>query len=135
MPRSSCTTRQHDNLGSIEAKLHDLVDATGQKIDHLAIVSHGDPGLLKLTSTDVFTALVESNPGPWQTLGTLLSKDARIDFYGCDIGQGIGRLALCKFCGEHHRPYRLGQRQHYGEYRGRGLATWKCTAARAQCLT
>ena len=78
-----------DNLTTITAKLQDLVTATGHKIDHLAILSHGEPGLLKLADGQVFDALsVQSNPVPWQAFGQLLAADARIDFYGCEIASG-----------------------------------------------
>jgi hypothetical protein len=36
-----------DNLAAIVEKLDGVVEAMGQKIDHLAVLSHGDPGVLK----------------------------------------------------------------------------------------
>jgi len=86
---------QHDPLATIEQKLGDLVATSGQNIDHLAIVSHGESGVLKLGPTSFFTASsVEVNPTLWTALGTLLASDARIDLYGCNIGEGSEGIAL-----------------------------------------
>jgi|GEM_PF-2879622 len=86
---------QQDTLASIEQKLGDLVASSGQAIDHLAILSHGESGVLKLGPTTVFTAAsVEANPTLWTALGTLLAQDARIDLYGCSIGEGAQGIAL-----------------------------------------
>ncbi|MBI5568940.1 MAG: tandem-95 repeat protein [Desulfomonile tiedjei] len=86
---------QHDTLDSVVAKLSDLVTASGEKIGHLAVLSHGDPGILYFAQSDAFSALtVASHPGAWQTLGGLLAADARIDFYGCDMGKGPDGLNL-----------------------------------------
>jgi ELWxxDGT repeat protein len=79
----------NDNLTSITGKLQETVnDEGGHKIDHLAILSHGDVGLLKLTQQGMFdTSSLQANAAQWQILGSLLSENARIDLYGCDIGK------------------------------------------------
>ena len=80
---------QKDTLATIEQDLDALVQSTGGKIGHLSILSHGDPGVMKLATGQLFTAsTVESNPGLWQALGSDLGHHARIDLYGCYIGQG-----------------------------------------------
>ena len=77
------------DLAGIVGLLEQLVESQGERIDQLAVLSHGDAGVLKLTEAEIFSAYtVESDPGLWQQLGSLLSDDARIDLYGCDIGQG-----------------------------------------------
>ena len=92
---------QHDDLGTITAQLSELVSSSGNKIDHIAILSHGDPGLLKLTPMSLFTATsVQSNPAEWNTLGTLLSEDARMDLYACSLGQGPAGIALVQTLAE-----------------------------------
>jgi hypothetical protein len=79
----------NDDLSAVTDSLRELVDTTGQEIGHLAIVSHGDAGFLVLSQLQVFNAeMVESTSEAWHELGTLLSDNARIDLYGCDIGQG-----------------------------------------------
>lgn len=84
-----------DTLSSVTAKLNDLVATTGEKIDHIAILSHGEAGILKLSSTSFFdVASVQANPADWHTLSTLLTGDARIDLYACSLGQGVQGLAL-----------------------------------------
>ena len=78
-----------DDLAAVTEALQDLVESTGQEIGHLAIVSHGDEGFLVMSRLQVFNAeMVESSIDVWDDLGTLLTDDARIDLYGCDIGQG-----------------------------------------------
>ena len=75
--------------------MQDVVNTAGQKIDHIAILSHGEPGLLKLADGQVFDASsVQSDPAQWQALGQLLSSDARIDFYGCEIASGAQGLTF-----------------------------------------
>ncbi len=86
---------EHGNLDSVDNTLHDLVQTTGQKIEHLAIVSHGDPGILNLSDSESWSAYtVKSNPASWTALGALLTPDAQIDLYGCDIGKGSDGAAL-----------------------------------------
>jgi hypothetical protein len=82
------------NIGSINALLTDLVSSTGMQIDHLAILSHGSSGVLRLGPDEFWTvSTIEQDPTQWSVLGSLLDTDARIDLYGCSIGAGEqGRL-------------------------------------------
>ncbi|MEW6349045.1 MAG: FG-GAP-like repeat-containing protein [Thermodesulfobacteriota bacterium] len=83
------------NLDTMTEALHDLVKTTGQKIEHLAFVSHGDPGILNLSDAESWSAYtVQSKAASWTALGALLTEDARIDFYGCDIGKGSDGAGL-----------------------------------------
>lgn len=83
------------NLGQVIEKLQAEVASTGEQIGHLAWFSHGDPGVLKVGDNLLFSAQsVESNPESWQLLGSLMAQDARIDLYGCDIGQGADGMKL-----------------------------------------
>jgi len=67
-----------NDLGTITDTLLNLVGESGEKIGHLAIVSHGDPGILYLSEGQAFSALtVQSDPEAWQSLGALLAEDAR----------------------------------------------------------
>ena len=77
------------DLGSIADLLQELVDTYGGKIDHLAILSHGDVGVLQLTANEQISAVdILSDASSWETLGALLADGAVIDLYGCDIAQG-----------------------------------------------
>ncbi len=80
---------QEDGLEDITQQLGDLLEGTGCQISHLAVVSHGDAGVLTLGDGEAWTiSAVIAEAEQWNALGTLLTEDARIDLYGCDIGQG-----------------------------------------------
>jgi Domain of unknown function (DUF4347)/FG-GAP-like repeat/Bacterial Ig domain len=83
------------DLGGLVSELQEMVDSSGRRIGHLALFTHGDPGILMLSDGSIFSAhTVESNPGLWMELGSLLTEDARIDLYGCDIGAGDDGVGL-----------------------------------------
>ncbi|MFC1835331.1 DUF4347 domain-containing protein [Thermodesulfobacteriota bacterium] len=78
----------NDDIESITGLLEDSL-ADGQQIGQLAILSHGDPGILELGAAQVIgSVILETNPESWMELSSLLAEDARIDLYGCNIGQG-----------------------------------------------
>ncbi len=84
-----------DTLQSLIQVLAELVEAEGQKIDQLAIVSHGDAGVLSLGGLDLWTATTIQEKGDqWSVLAGLLDEDARIDLYGCSVGVGEEGEAL-----------------------------------------
>lgn len=79
---------EQDDLSDLVSELLTLVDSTGQEIGHLAVVSHGAAGALSL-GNDVWTLeSLQAESSEWAGLGELLTQDARIDLYGCSIGQG-----------------------------------------------
>jgi hypothetical protein len=81
---------EHDDLSSINAQLKSLVDSYGEKIGHLAFVTHGSDGAINLSDSQTVNGVkVLSNPEPWRELGALLDSGARIDLYGCDAGKGF----------------------------------------------
>lgn len=84
-----------ETLSTLVDRLEDLVDTTGEKIGHVAFLSHGDPGILQLGANALVTAgNIESNSRAWQAFSALLAEDARIDLYGCDIGFGQDGVGL-----------------------------------------
>lgn len=90
-----------ENLASIGQTLGNLVSAAGHRIDQLAFVTHGMPGVLGLSESQGFSFLdVINNPAVWEDLGGLLTEDARIDLYGCDIGRGEIGLMLVESISE-----------------------------------
>ncbi len=85
----------HGNLESITDTLSEVVQSQNHTIDHLALVTHGADGRLDLSDGAVYTAsTVESSSAQWGHLGSLLSQDARIDLYGCNVGRGEPGSAL-----------------------------------------
>jgi|GEM_PF-3304235 len=86
---------QQGTLPTITAKLQIIVDSTGQKIDHLAIASHGEAGVLNLSDIQTIGPdRVIDEAADWQALGSLLAEGARIDLYGCDVGAGENGIRL-----------------------------------------
>ena len=77
------------NLHQVNLTIEELVAWKGKKIDHLVIICHGAPGAI-LLGADEFIDInsVKKQQTQWQELGKLLSSNARIDFYGCEIGWG-----------------------------------------------
>ncbi|MEW6348652.1 MAG: DUF4347 domain-containing protein [Thermodesulfobacteriota bacterium] len=85
----------HGTLAGITDTLADVVASQNRTIDHLALMTHGSEGRLELSGSAVFTAnTVVSSSAQWETLGSLLSGDARIDLYGCNVGSGEQGSAL-----------------------------------------
>jgi hypothetical protein len=86
---------QSGDIQTIVNDLKTLVDSTGHKIEQLELLSYGQHGILQLSENSLFSAsTVSSNPIPWQTLGSLLTADAKIDLFGCNIGQGADGTSL-----------------------------------------
>ncbi len=82
-------------LSTIDASLAKLVATSGEKIEHLSIVSYGEPGIVSISQADGWSVYnLQINPTPWTALGKLLTTGAEIDFYGCNIGQGQGGVQL-----------------------------------------
>ena len=80
---------EESDLESITALLQELVDTYGGKIDHLAVLSHGEAGVLQLSANEHISVVdILSDASSWETLGALLDDGAVIDVYGCDVGQG-----------------------------------------------
>ncbi len=80
---------EQDDVGDIVDTLEGLVESTGQEIGQLAIVSHGASGVLSLGNGEFWTVeTLQADSSEWAELGGLLSDDATIDLYGCNIGQG-----------------------------------------------
>jgi hypothetical protein len=86
---------QNGDIQTIVNELKTLVDSTGHKIEQLELLSYGQHGILQLSENSLFSAdTVSSNPIPWQTLGSLLTANAKIDLFGCNIGQGADGTSL-----------------------------------------
>ncbi|MFC1835811.1 DUF4347 domain-containing protein [Thermodesulfobacteriota bacterium] len=78
------------DLAGINEILAGIVAANdGQEIGHLAILRHATRGVLQLGDVASITASdVQADPSQWMQTAGLLADDARIDFYGCDLGAG-----------------------------------------------
>ena len=77
------------NLREINLTLEELIKWKNKQIDHLVIICHGAPGNLLLGAEHLIDLKkVEKEKNEWEALGKLLSANARIDFYGCEVGWG-----------------------------------------------
>ena len=74
----------HDNLKSINASLHELVESSGKKIDHLAVLSHAAKDQVWLGADKLNLISAATHRSDFEALGKELAPDAQIQFYGCD---------------------------------------------------
>ena len=78
------------NLHLIIFTLLEIIEWKGKKIDNLSIFCHGAPGSILLGANELIDLNnVKKNLKKWKSLGSLLTADACIDFYGCEIGWGV----------------------------------------------
>jgi hypothetical protein len=92
---------QTDDLSILAEDLKTLADSSGKQIGHLAILSHGVSGVLEVSDTQLIRSFdVISDPTSWQTLADILTADARIDLYACDLGQGEDGLTFISIISE-----------------------------------
>ncbi len=76
---------QHDTAADV---LHHVVawaDATGSRIDDLAILSHGVGGAFELGNQWITATSLASTAPAWQELGGVLATGANIELFGCDV--------------------------------------------------
>ncbi|MEW6349003.1 MAG: ELWxxDGT repeat protein [Thermodesulfobacteriota bacterium] len=75
----------HDGLTSITHVIEQLVADSGVKIHGLAVLAHGDVGVVSLGSDQINFINVTSAATQFGRLGESLGQDAQIQFYGCDV--------------------------------------------------
>ena len=84
-----------DNLASVTAKLQDVVNSTGHKIDNLAIVGHGSAGVLNVGVDEIQLFSLGNYKPTFEVLGQTLSENAQIQFYGCSLaGDVLGQAMV-----------------------------------------
>ncbi|MBI5571832.1 MAG: DUF4347 domain-containing protein [Desulfomonile tiedjei] len=74
----------HDDLKSINASLHQLVESSGKKIDNLAVLSHAAKDQVWLGTDKLNLISAASHRSDFEGLGKELAPNAQIQFYGCD---------------------------------------------------
>jgi hypothetical protein len=86
---------QKDNLASVVSKLDDLVQSTGHKINDIALIGHGDEGVLRIGTDRIDTSNVESFRAAFEELGKDLAEGAQIQLYACSLaGNAAGQSLL-----------------------------------------
>jgi hypothetical protein len=89
-----------DNLDTITVRLHDMVESSGRKIDHLAVLDHAKAGEWRIGSDRFSLFSLPQRRASFETLGSLLTDDGQIQLYGCELagnpmGQAlVDRIAL-----------------------------------------
>ncbi|ROS04829.1 VCBS repeat-containing protein [Sinobacterium caligoides] len=74
-----------DTAASIIDQLQLWSKETAQKIDSLAIVSHGQPSAFELGKDTIDEAFLKDNNELIKELGSLFNDDAEIGLYGCEV--------------------------------------------------
>jgi len=85
---------QHDNLATLAGKLHEVVEATGEKVDNLAIVEHATPGVLTVGTNQINFFNVNEFGPVLGDLGNNLAPEGQIQFYGCSLAGNVVGKAL-----------------------------------------
>ncbi|MBI4962107.1 MAG: DUF4347 domain-containing protein [Desulfomonile tiedjei] len=84
-----------DGLVSVKARLDSLVNETGQKIDVLAVITHGSDGNIDIGQDHVTRANFWAYQVFFQALATDLTVDAQLQFYSCDTAEsGVGQALV-----------------------------------------
>lgn len=85
---------EEDNLVTISLMLEDLTGSAGSAIGNLAVMGHGDAGLVTLGSDTIDLANVYQFSTVLASLGEHLTEDAQIHLYGCSIAEDLLGKAL-----------------------------------------
>lgn len=78
-----------DSLKTVTQMIENLVESTGQKVGTLAVLSHGNAGLLTIGHDEITPFNIGLYQNEFVQLSTLLTKDAQIQFYGCAIAGSV----------------------------------------------
>ncbi|GEM_PF-2116503 len=83
-----------DSLKTINAMLDELVESAGREIGTLAIVGHGDEGLVQIGADQIGQDNIAKFTAEWEALGANLSEDGQIQLYGCSVAGDSSGEAL-----------------------------------------
>jgi hypothetical protein len=83
-----------DGLAAINAKLSDLVQTSGKKISTIAVLGHGEDGVIEIGTDHISEANLVKFVSAFETLGANLTQDAQIEFFGCSVAAGTNGKAL-----------------------------------------
>ncbi len=83
-----------DGLDAINAKLSDLVQTTGKKISTIAVLGHGQDGVIEIGTDFISEANMAKFVSSFETLGVNLTKHAQIEFFGCSVAAGADGKSL-----------------------------------------
>ncbi len=78
-----------DSLASITAALGDLANSTDREIGGIAVISHGNEGLLTIGSDDLTLFNVADFESQFAQISSFLTEDAQIQFFGCSVASGF----------------------------------------------
>ena len=85
------------NMRLVNLTLEELTEWKGKKIDHLIFICHGAPGSILLGAKCLIDLkAIQQNRDEWKFLSRLLNANAKIDFYGSEIGWGEDGQKLIK---------------------------------------
>jgi hypothetical protein len=84
----------HEGLDAINARLAELVQTSGKKISTIAVLGHGEDGVIDIGTDHISEANLAKFISSFQTLGANLTENAQIQFFGCSIAAGENGKAL-----------------------------------------
>jgi hypothetical protein len=84
-----------DNLDTVNVMLQHAVEASGKKIDHLALLDHAKPGQVWVGADKIDLFGAPDRRTTFESLGQKLSDGAQIQLYGCSIaGDPLGQALV-----------------------------------------
>ncbi len=89
---------EQDDLDDINSMLDNITGSGAKPIGQIAIIDHGQTGMIGLSTSD--TDGVGPKPISHHSLAELsnyLADDARIDLYGCNVGEGAHGLKFVNY--------------------------------------
>ncbi|MFQ5507316.1 MAG: DUF4347 domain-containing protein, partial [Planctomycetota bacterium] len=79
-----------ESMVDVLARVEDLAEDEGKKIDSLSILSHGSGGEFDLGTETITSDMTEDQLAAWQSLADDFSEDANVYLYGCNVVDGSG---------------------------------------------
>jgi ELWxxDGT repeat protein len=83
-----------DGTASVVATIDELSQTEGKPVGAIAVLAHGAPGVIEIGADRIDFFNLESFRTTFEDLGRILTEDAQIHLYGCDIAADVFGQAL-----------------------------------------
>jgi hypothetical protein len=81
---------RHDSAADILNRVSEFAGASGAKIGSISILSHASPGRFALGNEWISRSNLKNTASAWSSLKTILTDDATINLYGCNLADPHG---------------------------------------------